>query len=130
MKNIIEKLNQNKLMEKYSLEKFRRFNMGGIASFHLEDKSYAEIENYAWIKMNLPFPVGLKEPNSSGLYDMFGNIGELCKREKIHVIFVQQEFDQRNAQLIADELGIKVVSINPLSYDWAEEMENAARSLQ
>lgn len=54
---------------------------GRTNSFHLEDKSYAEIENYAWIKMNLPFPVGLKEPNSSGLYDMFGNIGELCKRE-------------------------------------------------
>lgn len=54
---------------------------GRTNSFHLEDKSYAEIENYAWIKMNLPFPVGLKEPNSIGLYDMFGNIGELCKRE-------------------------------------------------
>ena len=27
-----------KLIEKYSLEKFRRFNMGGIASFHLKTK--------------------------------------------------------------------------------------------
>ena len=25
-------------------------------------------------------------------------------------------------QLIADELGVNVVSINPLSYDWSEEM--------
>ena len=69
---------------------------------------------------------GGKEPSPAHLKELI----ELCKREKIHVIFVQQEFDQRNAQLIADELGIKVVSINPLSYDWADEMENAARSLQ
>lgn len=69
---------------------------------------------------------GGKEPSPAHLKELI----ELCKREKIHVIFVQQEFDQRNAQLIADELGIKVVSINPLSYDWTDEMENAARSLQ
>ncbi len=69
---------------------------------------------------------GGKEPSPAHLKELI----ELCKREKIRVIFVQQEFDQRNAQLIADELGIKVVSINPLSYDWTEEMENAARSLQ
>lgn len=54
---------------------------GRTNNFHLEDKSYEEIENYAWIKMELPFPVGLKDPNTIGLYDMFGNIGELCKRE-------------------------------------------------
>lgn len=54
---------------------------GRTNNFHLEDKSYSEIENYAWIKMELPFPVGLKEPNTIGLYDMFGNIGELCRRE-------------------------------------------------
>ena len=69
---------------------------------------------------------GGKEPSPAHLKELI----ELCKREKIRVIFVQQEFDQRNAQLIADELGIKVVSINPLSYDWTNEMENAARSLQ
>jgi zinc transport system substrate-binding protein len=69
---------------------------------------------------------GGKEPSPAHLKELI----ELCKKEKIRVIFVQQEFDQRNAQLIADELGIKVVSINPLSYDWADEMENAAPSLQ
>lgn len=69
---------------------------------------------------------GGKEPSPAHLKELI----ELCKREKISVIFVQQEFDQRNAQLIANELGIKVVSINPLSYDWTDEMENAARSLQ
>lgn len=54
---------------------------GRTNNFHLEGKSCTEIENYAWIKMEYPFPIGLKEPNTIGLYDMFGNIGELCKRE-------------------------------------------------
>ena len=55
---------------------------------------------------------------------------ETCRKEKIHTIFVQQEFDQRNAQLIANELGINIVSINPLSYDWAEEMVRVAKALK
>ena len=69
---------------------------------------------------------GGKEPSPAHLKELI----ELCKKEKIRVIFVQQEFDQRNAQLIADELGIKVVSINPLSYDWTEEMIRVAKSLK
>ena len=69
---------------------------------------------------------GGKEPSPAYLKHLI----ELCRQEKARVIFVQQEFDQRNAQLIADELGIEVVSINPLSYDWAEEMIRVANALK
>ncbi len=55
---------------------------------------------------------------------------ETCRKENIHTIFVQQEFDQRNAQLIADELGVQIISINPLSYDWAKEMLRVAKALK
>lgn len=53
---------------------------GRTNDFHLEDKSYAEITDYAWLDIEKPFPVGLKFPNTLGIYDMFGNVGELCKR--------------------------------------------------
>lgn len=53
---------------------------GRTNNFHLEDKTYEEITDYAWIDVKKPFPIGLKKPNSIELYDMFGNIGELCKR--------------------------------------------------
>lgn len=53
---------------------------GRTNNFHMENKTYEDISNYAWIDNEAPFPVGLKEPNNLGLYDMFGNIGELCKR--------------------------------------------------
>ena len=69
---------------------------------------------------------GGKEPSPAYLKHLI----ELCRQEKAHVIFVQQEFDQRNAQLIADELGIEVVSINPLSYNWAEEMVQIGKALK
>ena len=68
---------------------------------------------------------GGKEPSPSNLKTLI----DTCRREGVRVIFVQQEFDQRNAQLIASELGIQVIPINPLSYDWQEEMIRVAESL-
>ena len=69
---------------------------------------------------------GGKEPSPAQLKKLI----ETCRNENVHTIFVQQEFDQRNAQLIADELGIDIVSINPLSYDWTEEMLRTAKGLK
>ncbi len=68
---------------------------------------------------------GGKEPSPAHLQELI----ETCRREGARVIFVQQEFDTRNARLIADELGIDVVPVNPLSYDWREEMIGVARAL-
>ena len=67
-----------------------------------------------------------KEPSPAQLKALI----ETCRKEKAHVIFVQQEFDQRNAQLIADELDVNVVPINPLSYNWDEEMVRVAQALK
>ena len=69
---------------------------------------------------------GGKEPSPAQLKKLM----ETCRNENVHTIFVQQEFDQRNAQLIAHELGIDIVSINPLSYDWTEEMLQTAKALK
>ena len=68
---------------------------------------------------------GGKEPSPAHLKELI----ETCRRDNARVIFVQQEFDTRNARLIADELGVTVVPINPLSYEWREEMINAANAL-
>ena len=66
-----------------------------------------------------------KEPSPAQLKTLI----ETCRKENIHVIFVQQEFDIRNARLIADELGVTIIPINPLSYDWPTEMINVAKAL-
>lgn len=66
-----------------------------------------------------------KEPSPAHLKELIN----ACKQEDIHVIFVQPEFDRRNAELIARQTGTRVVDINPLAYDWEAEMLKTAREL-
>ena len=68
---------------------------------------------------------GGKEPSPAHLKELI----DLCRAENVQVIFVQPEFDKRNAETIAQQTGTKVVPINPLSYDWEEEMLNVAQAL-
>lgn len=68
---------------------------------------------------------GGKEPSPAHLKELI----DLCQTEDVRVIFVQPEFDKRNAETIAQQTGAKVVPINPLSYDWEEEMLNVAKAL-
>ena len=68
---------------------------------------------------------GGKEPSPAHLKELI----DLCQTEDVRVIFVQPEFDKRNAETIAQQTGTKVIPINPLSYDWEEEMLNVAKAL-
>ena len=71
------------------------------------------------------YRAGGKEPSPAHLKNLINS----CKKEKVRIIFVQPEFDRRNADLIAQQTGTRVVAINPLSYDWEEEMMNTAQAL-
>ena len=68
---------------------------------------------------------GGKEPSPAHLQSLV----RLCKEKNINIIFVQQEFDSRNAMTLAEELNVKVVPINPLNYNWSEELINTAKAL-
>lgn len=68
---------------------------------------------------------GGKEPSPAHLKSLM----EVCKAEGVRVIFVQPEFDRRNADIIAQQTGTKVVPINPLSYDWESEMITVGKAL-
>jgi zinc transport system substrate-binding protein len=54
---------------------------------------------------------------------------DLAKEKKINTIFIQQEFDQKNAELMSRETGCRLITINPLSYNWSEEIIRIAKSL-
>ena len=66
-----------------------------------------------------------KEPSPELLKSMIDTAKELG----IKTIFIQQEFDKKNAETIAKELGCSPIEINPLSYDWEEEMLKIAGAL-
>lgn len=67
-----------------------------------------------------------KEPSPIQLIQLI----QTCKQKKIGIIFIQQEFDRKNAQLIAKETQTRIIDINPLSYNWDEEMLKIAQTLQ
>lgn len=56
---------------------------GNGGTYRFQGKNKEEIYNLAWFETNEPMPVGSKAPNSIGLYDMFGNVGELCIKDDI-----------------------------------------------
>jgi len=66
-----------------------------------------------------------KEPSP----DLLQQLVNTAREKNIKVIFVQQEFDRKNAEIIAKETGCKLVTINPLSYHWKEEMIRIAQAI-
>jgi len=55
-----------------------------------------------------------KEPPPSRMKELI----DLARKKNIKTIFVQKEFDSRNARVIAGEIGAGVTIIDPLSEDW------------
>ena len=54
---------------------------------------------------------------------------DVAKEKNVKVIFIQQEFDAKQAESFAQEIGAKVVPINPLSYNWSEELLHIADAI-
>lgn len=67
-----------------------------------------------------------KEPSPAQLQTLIRQ----CKEKDVRVIFIQQEFNEHNAEIISQSCGARLVTINPLSYDWMGEMVNIAKSLK
>jgi zinc transport system substrate-binding protein len=59
-----------------------------------------------------------KNPSAQQLAELV----RLAKSEKLNAIFIQSQFDSRNAEILAKEIGGEVVSIDPLGYDWLGNM--------
>lgn len=57
------------------------------------------------------------------------NVIETAKSESIKFVLIQKEFDQENAEIIAKETGSKIVQIDPLDYNWPEQMISIAEKL-
>lgn len=48
---------------------------------------------------------------------------ESARNKAVSTIYIQQEFDQSNAEVIAKEINAKTIQVNPLSEEWFLEMK-------
>ncbi len=60
-----------------------------------------------------------KEPSPA----LLRQIIDQARKHHIGLILIQEEFDTRNAHLISEETGAVLVQINPMAYNWIDEME-------
>ena len=61
-----------------------------------------------------------KEPSPRQLQELI----EAANRHNIRLIFIQQEFDQRNAYTVKEATDAELVTINPLDYAWADNLSH------
>ena len=67
-----------------------------------------------------------REPSAAQLKDVIGK----GKEENVKILFVQEEFSNRNIDIIKNSLNVEAVAINPLSYHLDEEMIRISKLLQ
>lgn len=67
-----------------------------------------------------------KHPGMSTLRQIIDS----ARRENIRTIFVQKQFDTHSARTIAREINGQVITLDPLSQNWRENMRHIALSLK
>jgi zinc transport system substrate-binding protein len=66
-----------------------------------------------------------KNPSPAQLKELV----DLAQQEKINTLFVQRGFDLKNGEVIAREVGAELFEIDPLRYEWDEELIRIATIL-
>jgi zinc transport system substrate-binding protein len=66
-----------------------------------------------------------KEPSPSRMKELI----DLARSDRIKTVFVQREYDTRNARAIAEEIGGKIEIIDPLAEDWLNSITGIIKAL-
>jgi zinc transport system substrate-binding protein len=66
-----------------------------------------------------------KEPSAQTLAALI----DQAKKEKVRVVFVQPQFDKRQARQVAQAIGGTVIPVDPLAPDYADNLRRVARLL-
>jgi zinc transport system substrate-binding protein len=67
-----------------------------------------------------------REPSAARLIALI----EQARREGVKVVFVQRGFSSKSAEVVAEELGGRVVAVDPLARDWPASLRQAARAFR
>lgn len=74
----------------------------------------------------IPLEEESREPSARQMH----NIISRAKNERVKVFFVQKEFANRNINAVTESTGADIAEIDPLGYDWQNEMIKVARCLK
>lgn len=66
-----------------------------------------------------------KNPSPKHMQELIGE----ARKGEISAVMIQKEFEKRNAEIVAREIGGKLVQIDPLDYNWPQQMILIANSL-
>jgi zinc transport system substrate-binding protein len=66
-----------------------------------------------------------KEPSPSRMKDLI----DRARKDNLKTIFVQREYDTKNAKAIAEEIGAGITIIDPLSEDWLKSTTDIINAL-
>ncbi len=69
---------------------------------------------------------GGREPSAGRLIALI----EQARSQDVKVVFVQRGFSSKSAEVVAEELGGRVVAVDPLAYDWPGSLRQAARAIR
>ncbi|MDF1570288.1 MAG: zinc ABC transporter substrate-binding protein [Bacteroidales bacterium] len=65
-----------------------------------------------------PLELGGKSPSAAHMKKMI----DTGREKRIGIVFLQMQFDQKNAEVLAKEIGAEIVQINPLEPEWYDQM--------
>lgn len=74
----------------------------------------------------LPMEEEGREPNAKQMMQLI----QTAKKDKVKTIFIQREFSPRSSMQIVMALHSEPTEINPLSYNWLEEMRNIVNDIR
>ncbi len=73
--------------------------------------------------------IAIEEDGKNPSAQQLSALVRTAKTENLNSVFIQSQFDSRNAEILAKELGGEVATIDPLGYDWLANMHDLASKL-
>ncbi|MGE5592306.1 MAG: metal ABC transporter solute-binding protein, Zn/Mn family [Betaproteobacteria bacterium] len=73
----------------------------------------------------MPIELEGKEPSARELAALV----EAAKANRVRVIFVQPQMNPRTAEVLAEQIGARVVTLDPLARDWPANLRATARAI-
>ncbi|WP_424450055.1 hypothetical protein [Pseudodesulfovibrio tunisiensis] len=55
---------------------------------------------------------------------------DYARANSIRVIFVQPQFSEKSARIIADAIHGNVIKADPMAHDWADNLRNVAEAFR